>query len=434
MKQIISVLMTIVLIALLFVGCGESGADTQTTESTTTTTESVEEEATTTTTDEVTTTAKPTTTKKVTTTKKTTTTTKKVTMTTKKVTTTAKPTTTTKKVTTTKPTTTTKKVTTTVKPTTTTAKPTTTTQKPTVTAKPTTTTVSYIYITSMYPEDYEVEVTKGETVTIELEVKPFEATEPIVWSSSNNAIATVDKNGVVKGIATGQATIYARSLVSGESTSVDVTVREYTPLTDIEFEEYSATVYLGTPYTVECTASPTSATEPITWTSSDESIATVDQNGVITGVAEGKATIRAEGFYGDEYDTINITVKEDILGKCSLTTPALPATVSYYNYDNSIRDTFSITGLTYEFKEYYVEGAVTLTLYFTGEKTYDKDGPGQGRECFISWRLLDADGYVITSGTHYTDTLREGEKVKDSTETINKIAPGEYTLEVSNTN
>ncbi len=109
--------------------------------------------------------------------------------------------------------------------------------------------------------------------------------------------------------------------------------------------------------------------------------------------------------------------------------PDLPTTIKYYNWDDSIDSSCKITGITYE---RYSDDCVTF--YFTGEKTYDDDGNNYSDSCKVGWKLYDEEGYVVASGTLYTDNLAVGEKFKNAeTTAYNCIEPGKkYILELLN--
>ena len=82
-------------------------------------------------------------------------------------------------------------------------------------------------------------------------------------------------------------------------------------ITSIILAEDDAEVYLGTPYKLEFDAYPKAyaASETYTWTSSNESIATVDSNGVVTGVAVGETTVTIKGSKSGITASCKVTVK-----------------------------------------------------------------------------------------------------------------------------
>ncbi|PQJ09949.1 hypothetical protein CJD36_014710 [Flavipsychrobacter stenotrophus] len=106
-----------------------------------------------------------------------------------------------------------------------------------------------------------------------------------VWSSNDNAIATVDATGNVSGVSAGTTTISYTSSIFGCSSATstyDVTVN---PLPDAGTISGAANVCFGLTTTLTNTASTG------TWSSSDNAIATVDASGIVTSVATGTATI-----------------------------------------------------------------------------------------------------------------------------------------------
>ena len=142
----------------------------------------------------------------------------------------------------------------------------------------------------------EIRVEEGaENVTLTVNITPDPEEEPaIIWSTSDDEVATVE-NGVVTFVGVGEATITAE--VGGQKLECKVTVTakqtepdyEYSlSQTEIRVEEGAENVTL----TVNITPDPEE--EPaIIWSTSDDEVATVE-NGVVTFVGAGEATITAE--------------------------------------------------------------------------------------------------------------------------------------------
>ena len=136
----------------------------------------------------------------------------------------------------------------------------------------------------------------------------------VTWSSSDEAIATV-ANGVVTGVATGEATITA-AIANGSAATCKVTVVRNDQVEKVELNKKTVTLYTAgteeeTSATLVATVTGGSAlTKVVTWSSSDESVATVDQNGKVTAVAEGTCTITATAEDGETKATASVTVFE----------------------------------------------------------------------------------------------------------------------------
>jgi uncharacterized protein YjdB len=120
----------------------------------------------------------------------------------------------------------------------------------------------------------------------------------IIWSSSNTTVATVNAQGVVAGVTQGSATITARTLRDGVSGNATVNVIQV-PVNSVSISPAGAqTVFEGS--TVQLTAIPRDANNtvlngrPVTWSTSNQSVAAVSASGVVTGIALGTAQITAE--------------------------------------------------------------------------------------------------------------------------------------------
>ena len=141
----------------------------------------------------------------------------------------------------------------------------------------------------------ELSVVKGDTAQLTAKTIPEDTTEDkaIVWSSSDPEVATVDKNGLVTAIKTGKTTIKAKSELTGFSGSCEITV--VSPMTGISMDKTTLTVNRDRTDKLTVIFSPEDTTDDqtVTWSSSDPSIADVDQQGNVTGHKIGTATITA---------------------------------------------------------------------------------------------------------------------------------------------
>jgi beta-glucanase (GH16 family) len=109
---------------------------------------------------------------------------------------------------------------------------------------------------------------------------------PISWRTSDSSVAIVDE-GVITAISSGNATITA--YVGSAQASCAVSVISTGASSTLTAEKYTAVVKEGDKVTLSATSSDGS---PITWLSSDESVATI-KNGVVSGVSVGTVTIYA---------------------------------------------------------------------------------------------------------------------------------------------
>ncbi len=155
-----------------------------------------------------------------------------------------------------------------------------------------------------------LELKVGDTDVLKATVSPADSTDKIVWTSDKPDIASVE-NGTVTANAAGTATITA---AAGEKTATcTVTVNEKTiAITSVSLDKTEATVVEGETVELTATVKPDTATEDktVTWTSSDETIATV-KDGLVTAVSEGKATITAAAGTKSASCEITVTKKAE---------------------------------------------------------------------------------------------------------------------------
>ena len=162
-----------------------------------------------------------------------------------------------------------------------------------------------VAVTDVTLNPTSVSLIVGTTATLAATIQPSDATDKTVtWSSSNYSVATVE-NGTVTAVAVGTATITAKA--GGKSATCEVTVvLQEIPVTGISLEPTSLSIEAGTTATLTATVTPANATNStVSWSSSNASVATVE-NGTVTAVAEGEATITATA--GDKSATCKVSV------------------------------------------------------------------------------------------------------------------------------
>ena len=131
----------------------------------------------------------------------------------------------------------------------------------------------------------------------------------LVWTSSSGLIASVYK-GVVVGAKKGTATITVSDKEGKASASCIVTVRQ--PVVGVSIDCMSNTVALGGTTVLVARISPSTAENTaVVWESSDPSIASVDQNGVVTGHQLGEVTITVRTVENAKTNSCKITVVPD---------------------------------------------------------------------------------------------------------------------------
>ena len=141
----------------------------------------------------------------------------------------------------------------------------------------------------------EVSLKPTQTVVLTETIQPYDTSnKKVTWSSSDDNIAKVDTNGLVTAIAVGEATITATT-TDGTNLSATCKVTVVPTLAEtITLDKTEISIEATETATLVATVLPELTTnKSVEWTSSDESVATVDENGVVTAIAVGEATITA---------------------------------------------------------------------------------------------------------------------------------------------
>lgn len=142
----------------------------------------------------------------------------------------------------------------------------------------------------------EIEV--GEKVELTATLTPKDTTiDTVTWSSSDTAIASVNKRGEVKGIAGGKVVITATTSNGGYTANCIVTVKDLNTIITLNETNYKLGLKKTFQLTAQISGKPAS-NKQITWSSDKKSVVTVTQNGMITGIKEGSGTITCKATDG----------------------------------------------------------------------------------------------------------------------------------------
>lgn len=149
-------------------------------------------------------------------------------------------------------------------------------------------------------QDDVTEITAGQTLQLTAKVTPDAASQEVTWSTSNADVATISDSGLVTAVAQGNVTITAASVANDKvSGAFALVIKEANgggsedPIMRITVPGNVTEIQIGASIKLGASILPSGASQEVTWTSSSDAIATVDEEGNVTGVAEGKVTISA---------------------------------------------------------------------------------------------------------------------------------------------
>ncbi len=149
----------------------------------------------------------------------------------------------------------------------------------------------------------------GYTGQLKATVYPADATDKrVTWSSSNPAVATVDKNGKITGVKAGAAVITCKTVNGSFKANCTVTVKPVIKTTSVTLNTKGGSMYAGTYYQLVAKVMPENASiKKVTWSTSDPSVVKVSSSGKILGMKPGTAVITCKTV--DSGKTATCTVK-----------------------------------------------------------------------------------------------------------------------------
>ncbi len=172
-------------------------------------------------------------------------------------------------------------------------------------------TAKTIPVTSVTINPTSATIFVGDTQNFTATVYPTNATNKgVVWSVSNQSIATIDQNGVLTGKAAGYVTVYVTTMDGNKTACASVTVQAApTKVTSVSLCPTSLSMETGDTYQLTATVLPTNAAnKAVTWTSSNTSIVTVSSTGLLTAKAPGNAVVTVTTADGGYTATCQVTV------------------------------------------------------------------------------------------------------------------------------
>ncbi len=188
--------------------------------------------------------------------------------------------------------------------------------------------VSQIPVKGVTLDKTTLELTAGAAGQLTATFTPEDATDQTVtWSSSNSGVVTVDQNGTLKAVAAGTATITVKTTDGGYTATCKVTVKPVA-VTEVLLDQSSVTMKVGDIFVLNATVQPENVSDKtITWSSSAPSVVKVE-NGKLTALAEGSATITAKCGEKSAFCTVTVQKAEVPAERVTLDQTTLELTVN----------------------------------------------------------------------------------------------------------
>lgn len=162
------------------------------------------------------------------------------------------------------------------------------------------------------PDTLDVKLNDTDETAIEAKCEPEDASNiSFDFASSDEEVATVDKDGKVKVLKAGECDITTTLMQDGEKVAEKTThVKAFYEVESITLDSNEGKLTVGNSHTIKATVAPEEvvAETTIEWSSSNEKVATVDSNGKVTAISSGNATITATA--GEESANYEVTVEQ----------------------------------------------------------------------------------------------------------------------------
>ncbi|MCV2394441.1 Ig-like domain-containing protein [Actinotalea sp. M2MS4P-6] len=178
-----------------------------------------------------------------------------------------------------------------------------------------------VAVTGVRLDQESLTVGIGATAQLTATVEPADASlDQVTWASSAPDVVTVDASGLVTGVGEGAATVTVTSVDNPDAVASATVQVVGVQVSSVTLNASSITLQAGASRAVEAEVLPTDAADPsLTWTSTDDAVATVDATGVITAVTPGEVDVTATTNDGTDLTaTVHVTVVADAVDVTAL--------------------------------------------------------------------------------------------------------------------
>jgi uncharacterized protein YjdB len=186
----------------------------------------------------------------------------------------------------------------------------------------------FVAVESVTLSKTELTLTVGESVVLTYGIIPSEASiKDVSWESGSTAIATVTQSGQIDAISEGNAIITVKTKDGGKTASCSVTVKPVA-VSSVTLDKESLSLKIGETYSLIATVLPESAAnKKVSWSSSNKSVATVDETGKVIAAGVGSAKITVTTEDGGKTASCSVSVSSISVTGVSLNKTSLSLTI-----------------------------------------------------------------------------------------------------------
>ncbi len=260
-------------------------------------------------------------------------------------------------------------------------------------------------VTSLSLSESDINIQNGSSKTLTAMVLPDNATsKSVYWSSSNSKVATVSTKGVVTATGIGSCTITAKT-TDGSGLTAVCNVNVYSPVTSVVLNAHSISWNVGKKAHFYPTITPDTATSVgVIYTSSNPSVATVSEKGLLTAVSAGTCVITCMAADGSgKFDTCTVKVKQ-------------PVTSLVINGSSTVNEGSGITLTACAKPDNATNKNVSWSSSNTAIATVDANGKVKGvsaGKVVITCTAKDGSGVAVTKAIVVKATKVTGQKIAD---------------------
>jgi len=172
--------------------------------------------------------------------------------------------------------------------------------------------ISVIEINDVSLNETDITLSMGGNERLNVTFEPANATNTAVaWTSSNQAVATVNENGIVKAVAEGTAVIIVSTHDGGKVAICTVSVMQHVSVQKVSLNKTTLNLGIGSTERLAASFEPANATNRnVTWMSSDTTVATINTDGLVTALAAGTVSIIVATQDGGKIATCDVMITD----------------------------------------------------------------------------------------------------------------------------